>query len=103
MRRAFAGMMLFVMVAWFGAGHAAPQNGAVRNRVACDSLVGWAVTAKAIGLPTSGATIAAADLIPATPQTVTGERAVLVLSHGQLPQEFAGVRVPEGDLAAPLG
>ena len=33
MRRAFAGTMPFVMVAWFGAGHAAPQNGAVRNRI----------------------------------------------------------------------
>lgn len=78
MKRAFAGTTLFVMIAWFGAG-AAPQNGAVRSRVACDSLAGWAVPTKAIGLPTSGATVLAADLIPAAPQTVTGDRAVLAI------------------------
>ncbi len=45
MMRAFAGTTLFVMVAWFGGGDAATQNGAVRNRVGCDSLVGFAVPA----------------------------------------------------------
>jgi len=79
MTRAFAGTMLFAMTAWFSVGTAAPQNGTVRNRVGCDSLAGWAVPAKAIGLPSSGATITAADLIPASAQTVNGDRAVLAI------------------------
>jgi hypothetical protein len=79
MTRALAGTTLFLMTAWFISGHAAPQNGTVRNRVGCESLAGWTVPAKAIGLPSSGATIAAADLIPASPQTVNGDRAVLAI------------------------
>lgn len=79
MTRALAGTTLFLMTAWFSSGHAAPQNGPVRNRVGCESLAGWTVPAKAIGLPSSGATIAAADLIPASPQTVNGDRAVLAI------------------------
>ena len=79
MKRALVGITLFVTIAWLGSSHAAIQNGAVRNRVACESLAGWAVPTKAIGLPTSGAAIAAADLIPASPQTVTGDRAVLAI------------------------
>jgi Tannase and feruloyl esterase len=79
MMQAFAGTTLFVMIAWFGTGDAATQNGLVRNRVACDSLVGFAVPAAAIGLPTSGATVAAAELIPASPQALTVDRAVLAI------------------------
>lgn len=79
MTRRFAGTMLFAMTAWFTAGHAAPQNGMVRNRIGCESLAGWTVPAKAIGLPTSGATIGAADLVSASPQTVNGDRAVLAI------------------------
>jgi feruloyl esterase len=37
------------------------------------------VAAAAIGLPTSGATVAAADLVPASPQTIAGERVVLAI------------------------
>ena len=51
----------------------------VRNKAACDSLEGLAIPAASIGLPTSGATIAAAELIAASPQTVAGERAVLAM------------------------
>ena len=78
-RRGFAGTTLVVTIAWFGIGYAAVQPGAVRNKVACDALAGFAVPAKAIGLPTSGATVAAADLVPASPQTVTADRAVLAV------------------------
>jgi feruloyl esterase len=75
--RLFAVMMLFVMVAGFSSGPVALQGGAVRNRVNCDALTGMTVPATTIGLPTSGATIAAAAVVPASPQTVTSERAVL--------------------------
>ena len=75
--RVFAGTTLVAVIAWFGSGHATVQNGPARNRVGCDTLVGLAVPATAIGLPTSGATIAAADLVPASPQTITEGRAVL--------------------------
>src|SRR6185503_12046219 len=75
--RAFAVTTLFVAGPWFGSGHAAPQNGPVRNRVACESLLRLEIPASTIGLPTSGATVAAADLIAAAPQTVTADRAVL--------------------------
>ena len=77
MMRAFTGTTLLVMIGWFGAGDAATQNGPVRNRVACDSLAGLAVPAASIGLPSSGATVAAAELVPAAPQTLTVDRAVL--------------------------
>ncbi|HKD09918.1 MAG TPA: tannase/feruloyl esterase family alpha/beta hydrolase [Bryobacteraceae bacterium] len=50
-----------------------------RNKVSCESLAGLTIPAKSIGLPTSGATIGAAELIPASPQTINGDRAVLAL------------------------
>jgi len=71
--------LLAMMIAGLGTGPAAMQNGSVRHRVSCESLVGMTVPATAIGLPTSGATIAAADLVPASPQTVNAERAVLAI------------------------
>ena len=77
--RVLAGTILMAVAVSFGAGHAAVQNGAVRNRVDCESLAGLALPATAIGLPTSGATIAAAQLIPASPQTVAADRAVLAI------------------------
>ena len=77
--RIAAGVTLFVMFAGFSSGRAAVQSGSVRNRVNCDALAGMTVPATAIGLPTSGATIAAADFVPASPQTVTSERAVLAI------------------------
>ena len=64
---------------WFGSGHAAMQNGAVRNRVGCDTLSGFSVPATTISLPTSGATIGAADLVPASRQTIAEGRAVLAM------------------------
>ena len=60
--RVLAGTTLIAVAVSFGAGQAAVQNGAVRNRVDCESLAGLALPATAIGLPTSGATIAAAEL-----------------------------------------
>ena len=79
MRRAFTGTTLVVAVAWFGSGHAAIQQGAVRGRVACAALAGLTIPAASIGLPTSGAAVAAAELVPASPQTVVGDRAVLAI------------------------
>lgn len=77
--RIFTGLTLFVLTAGVSSGPAAAQNGTVRNRVDCAALAGMTVAATAIGLPTSGATVAAADLVPASPQTVTSERAVLAI------------------------
>ena len=77
--RVLAGTILMAVAVSFGTGQAAVQNGAVRNRVDCESLAGLTLPATAIGLPTSGATIAAAQLIPASPQTVAADRAVLAI------------------------
>lgn len=77
--RIVAGVTLFVMVAGFSPGRAAVQNGSVRHRVNCGALAGMSVPATEIGLPTSGATIAAADVVPASAQTATSERAVLAV------------------------
>jgi feruloyl esterase len=77
--RIVTGVTLFVMFAGFSSGPAAVQSGSVRNRVSCDTLAGMTVPAMAIGLPTSGATITGADVVPASPQTVTSERAVLAV------------------------
>src|SRR5262245_63852314 len=57
---------------------AAPQT-TVRNTATCDSLTGLAIPAASIGLPTTGATIAAADLIAAAPQTIVADRALLAI------------------------
>ena len=77
--RVFTGATSLAMIAVLGTGHAAVQGSAVPNRVACDSLAGMTVPAAAIGLPTTGATVAAADLVPASPQTVTSDRVVLAI------------------------
>ena len=77
--RVLAGTILMAVAVSFGAGQAAVQNGAVRNRVDCESLAGLTLPATAIGLPTSGATIASAELIPASPQAVAADRAVLAI------------------------
>ena len=79
MKRAFAATTLSAVLTWFGASHATAPQGAVRNRVECSALVGLTVPASAIGLPTTGATVGAADLVPAAPQTVNAERAVLAI------------------------
>ena len=77
--RVLTATTLIAVAAWLGISQAAAQNGAVRNRVDCESLAGVAVPASSIGLPTSGATIAAAELVAATPQTVSGDRAILAI------------------------
>ena len=66
-----------VMAIAAASGRAAPPQTPVRNQATCGSLKGLAIPAASIGLPTTGATIAAADLIAAAPETVVGERAVL--------------------------
>jgi hypothetical protein len=77
--RIFTGLTLLAMIVGFSARPAAVQNGAVRNRVACDTLAGMTIPAKSIGLPTTGATIAAAELIAASPQTVVKDHVVLAI------------------------
>ena len=77
--RLFAGLTSFAVIALLTTGHAAVQGSRSSNRVPCGSLAGMTVAAAAIGLPTSGATVAAADLVPASPQTIAGERVVLAI------------------------
>jgi len=79
MMRVFAGATVFAVMAAFAGGRVAAQKDGVRNRVACDALAGVTVPATALGLPTAGATIAAAELVAAAPQTVNGDRVVLAL------------------------
>jgi hypothetical protein len=69
-----AGVVMAIAAA---SGRATAPQTTVSNQATCGSLKGLAVPAASIGLPTTGATIAAADLIAAAPQTVVGERAVL--------------------------
>ena len=83
MLRAFTGTTLIAAIAWFGTGHPAAHQDPVRGRVACESLAGLAVPATSIGLPTSGATIGAADLVSASRQTVTADRAISVRRSGR--------------------
>jgi hypothetical protein len=52
------------------------QPAMVRNKSACGSLSG-PIPAASIGLPTSGATVTSADLVPAAPQTISEDHAVL--------------------------
>jgi hypothetical protein len=95
--RVFAGATAVAVMALFAGGRVAAQKDAVRNRVACDTLAGVALPATAIGLPTTGATIAAAELVPAAPQSVNGDRVVLALP------EYCRVtgRIAPVDAAAP--
>ena len=69
-----AGVVMAIAAA---SGRAAAPQTTVRNQATCGSLKGLAIPAASIGLPTTGATIAAADLIAAASETVAGERAVL--------------------------
>lgn len=48
----------------------APAGQAIRPRTSCDALQGQAIGATLIGLPTRGATITSAVLVPASPQSV---------------------------------
>jgi hypothetical protein len=69
-----AGVVMAIAAA---SGRAATPQTTVRNQAVCGSLKRLAIPAASIGLPTTGATIAAADLIAAASETVVGERAVL--------------------------
>ena len=95
--RLFAGLTSFAVIAVVSTGPAATQGNKSSTRVSCDSLAGMTVAAAAIGLPTSGATVAAAELIPASPQTIAGERVVLAIP------EYCRVtgRIAPVDTAAP--
>ena len=64
-----AGVVMAIAAA---SGRAAAPQTTVRNQATCGSLKGLAIPAASIGLPTTGATIAAADLIAAAPETVVG-------------------------------
>ena len=77
--RLFAGPTSLAVIAVLGTGYAGIQDAKSSNRVPCDSLAGMTLAATAIGLPTSGATVAAAELLPAAPQTIAGDRAVLAI------------------------
>ena len=77
--RVSAGLASLAIIAVLGTAHAALQGSKGSNRVSCASLAGTTVAAAAIGLPTSGATVAAADLVPASPQTIAGDRVVLAV------------------------
>jgi feruloyl esterase len=97
MMRLFAGLTSLALIAVVSTGPAATQGSKSSTRVSCDSLAGMTVAAAAIGLPTSGATVAAAELIPASPQTIAGERVVLAIP------EYCRVtgRIAPVDTAAP--
>lgn len=69
-----AGIVLVVAAA---SGQSGAPQGAVRNKVACESLAGMTLAAPQIGLPTTGAAVLAAVLVPASPQTIAGDRVVL--------------------------
>ena len=73
------GIALVAMIAGFSASPAALQGTSVRNRITCDALAGFTVPASAIGLPTTGATITSAVLMPASPQTIVKDHAVLAI------------------------
>ena len=67
------------VLVWTVAGRAGAPQAPVRNKAGCVSLTGLAIPAASIGLPTSGAAIGAAELVAATPQTVSGDRAILAI------------------------
>jgi feruloyl esterase len=79
MMRIAIAVAVFVAVLRTVAGHAAAPQPLVKNTAACDSLRGLTIPASAIGLPTTGATIGTADLVPATGQSVQGQTVVLAL------------------------
>ena len=77
MKRAGPAALLFVVLSSSAASRVAPPQTFVKNAATCASLAGLAIPATSLGLPTSGATIASADLVPALPMAVTGNGAVL--------------------------
>jgi feruloyl esterase len=81
MNRVFAAGALVVLSGLSGGLVAFGRDGRPQtpapNRVPCASLGAIAIPASAIGLPTTGATVTAADLVPAAGERVEGARAVL--------------------------
>jgi feruloyl esterase len=57
----------------------AATDSMAHTKTVCGSLAGLEIPAKLIGLPTSGAKIGSAEDIPASPQTVNGDRVVLAI------------------------
>ena len=64
---------------WFGSGHAATQNGAVRNRVGCDTLRRIRRAGHVDRSPDLGGHDRRRRLVPASPQAVAVDRAVLAI------------------------
>lgn len=78
MTRAITGAVLALVSIWTTGGlSAGPQS--AQPDTACASLKGVTIPANAIGLPTSGAAVAAADLMAASPQATSGDRTVLAI------------------------
>ena len=78
MRTSIAVTVTVTLLATVAGRAAAPQT-LVRNKAACDSLKGLTLPASVIGLPTTGATIAGADLIAAAGESLQGQTVVLAL------------------------
>lgn len=79
MKRTLVVASLLLIVALTVTGSAFAPQAAARNKASCDSLAGLAIAPASIGLPTTGATVTSAALVGASPQTVSGERAVLAI------------------------
>ena len=79
MKRASSAATVVVVLSLTLAGRANSPQATATNTASCASLAKLTIPAKSIALPTSGATIAAAELVAATPQTVSGDRAILAI------------------------
>jgi feruloyl esterase len=78
MRTSIAVTVTITLLATVAGRAAAPQT-LVKNKAACDSLKGLTLPASVIGLPTTGATIAGAELIAAAGESLQGQTVVLAL------------------------
>src|SRR5689334_13124299 len=78
MTRAGSAFLVTVVLLSSAVGRSAPQQ-YVKNTTPCASLAGLAIPSSSLGLPTAGAKVSSADLVPAAPMTVTANRAVLEL------------------------
>ena len=70
---------LVAVIASVSGGSVALAQDRVTHKVGCETLKEMTIPAAAVGLPTSGATIGSADLVPDSPLTMAGERAVLAI------------------------
>jgi hypothetical protein len=57
----------------------ASEKDLVKAKATCDSMTGRKIAASSIGLPTSGATVVSATVIPAAPQAVSGNPTTLAI------------------------